>query len=81
MITDADLAYLMNLNELSDLDLSYCKRITDAGLKHLHGLKKLRHLDLSQCRKRSIFGSDGISRSGVAALEKALPRCEIWWPD
>jgi hypothetical protein len=45
--------------------------LTDAGIKHLAGLAKLGRLDLRRT-KASAAG-------GVAALQKALPKCKIEW--
>jgi hypothetical protein len=42
--------------------------LTDAGIKHLAGLAKLEWLDLRRTKA---------SAAGVAALQKALPKCKI----
>ncbi|MCH7726014.1 MAG: hypothetical protein IH991_05970, partial [Planctomycetes bacterium] len=69
-ITDAGLVHLKNLS-LESLALGYTS-ITDVGLKHLYSLRTLEYLDLT---------SVPVTESGLAALEAALPECEVeWWP-
>ena len=42
--------------------------ITDTDLEHLKSLEGLKHLDISGTK---------VTKEGVAALKKALPKCEI----
>jgi internalin A len=65
--SDADLAHLHGLNQLSQLDLMPTE-ITDAGLAHLKGLTKL-----SVLRLRSTQVTD----AGMKELKRALPRLTI----
>jgi len=65
-VTDAGLAYLADL-PLETLNLAHTK-ITDAGLPHLYPLKTLRRLDLT---------SVPISEEALAALQAALPDCDV----
>ena len=67
LITDAGLAHLGDLAELTKCDL-YGTPITDAGLGHLSGLSKL---------ERIWVGGTQVTDDGVAKLEKALPNCTI----
>lgn len=48
-ITDAGLAHLGKLSNLTDLSLSHNRLVTGAGIKHLASLSKLQHLDLYSC--------------------------------
>lgn len=64
------LVHLQGMIALRRLWLGYSS-LTDAGLAHLHQMMSLAHLDLSGC---------GVSRDGVDALRKALPRCRIISP-
>jgi hypothetical protein len=57
------------LTKLERLSLAGCP-FSDAGLKHLAGLSNVKHLDLT--------GTQVIA-DGVAALQKALPKCQILW--
>lgn len=67
-ITDAGIKELAKLQQLSLLGLSENK-ITDTGLKELAKLQKLSKLNLKDCRQ--------ITDTGVAELQKALPKCKI----
>jgi hypothetical protein len=49
-VTDAGLARLRGLPQLTGLNLSSCS-ITNPGLKHLEGLPRLAHLNLSYCNR------------------------------
>ena len=66
-ITDAGLAYLKRLANLSYLNL-YSTAITDAGLEHLKGLTNLKHLYLWQTK---------VTDSGATNLQKSLPKLDI----
>jgi Leucine-rich repeat (LRR) protein len=68
-ITDAGLKEVAKLQQLTELLLVYTD-ITDAGLKELAKLRHLTYLDLS-CY-------DQITDTGVAQLQKALPKCKIY---
>ncbi|MDB5338570.1 MAG: inlA 5 [Planctomycetaceae bacterium] len=46
-VTDAGLKELLNLSELTALDLRGCKQVTDAGIKSLTKLTNLTHLSLN----------------------------------
>ncbi len=73
-ITDLGLAALANLRELEMLDLEWAELITDAGLEYLHGMRNLRWINLSFCKL--------VTAAGVAALQRALPGCEVeGWPE
>ncbi len=89
--TDADLAWLEPLEDLSSLDVSGAP-ITDAGLTHLKGLKRLDSLMLYGCPvtdagmahleglqdMRWLFLTNTLVTSqGVADLLRALPNAEI----
>ncbi len=67
-ITDAGLKELTELAALHSLGLENCPYITDAGIDHLAGMKGLRVLELA---------GTGVTRDGVARLQKALPTCKI----
>ena len=58
--TDADLAHLKALTNLTFLGLSGCKQITDAGLAHLASLTNLTYL---------LFGCDQTTDAGLAHLK------------
>ena len=45
-------------------------KVTDDGLKPLHGLTGWQELDLTGTK---------VTAAGVAALQKALPKCKIVW--
>lgn len=66
-ISDAGLEHLAKLKHLNSLDLQVTP-ITDAGLKHLSSIKQLQKLNLKETR---------VTQEGIAALQKALPDCEI----
>lgn len=90
-ITDAGLETITGLNRLEELSLNGTD-ITDAGLERLKGLARLqrlllngtkvtdaglRHLkELPGLRKLTI-GSTKVTEEGAAALQQALPNCEI----
>jgi serine/threonine protein kinase len=65
-VGDDGLAHLANLPKLEYVNLSNTA-ITDAGLEHLNGLKSLRILKLN----------NKVTPAAIAALQKALPDCEI----
>jgi hypothetical protein len=66
-LTDAELEYLGNMDQLVFVDLSRTL-ITDAGLRRLFSLKHLEILDLSRT---------DVTDDGVAKLQNALPNCDI----
>jgi hypothetical protein len=66
-ISNAGLAALAPLEELSHLDLAGLK-IDDRCLPALTALRSLTSLDLA---------STGLSKSGIAELKRALPRCTV----
>ena len=68
-ITDAGLRELARFSNLARLYLRETQ-VTDAGLKELAGLKTLTLVELQGTR---------VTEAGVAALQKALPKCEIRW--
>jgi hypothetical protein len=55
------------LTNLDKLDLGHTD-VSDAGLEHLHDLTNLKELDLTGTK---------VTAEGVAALQKALPKCKI----
>ncbi len=61
-ITDAGLAHLKELTQLTDLNLVWCHLITDAGLAHLARLTQLTSLNL--------FGCALITDAGLAHLAR-----------
>jgi serine/threonine protein kinase/Leucine-rich repeat (LRR) protein len=67
-LTDVFLPRLAPLKRLEKLSLAGSK-VGDDGLKSLHGLKDLTELDL---------GGTKVTAAGVAALQKALPKCHIF---
>ncbi|MBA7617350.1 hypothetical protein ES703_24664 [subsurface metagenome] len=67
-LKNSGLKHLEGLVNLRDLDLSDT-HIGDEGLRYLQGLTHLRWLWIIQC--------EGVSDSGVAKLQKALPGCKI----
>jgi len=69
-ITDAGLARLKGLRQLQKLSLDNT-RITDAGLEHLTGFTQLEWLGIENTK---------VTAEGVKKLQKALPKCEIYWP-
>jgi serine/threonine protein kinase len=68
-VSDAGLIHLKPLTNLSHLELAET-RVSDAGLEHLAGLSHLRQLNLTGTQ---------VTAAGVAALQKALPKCQIVW--
>jgi internalin A len=66
--TDHDVALLIPLANLTDLDLGYNPGVTDSGLRHLIGLRKLAGLRLYETK---------VTDDGVAELKKALPRLSV----
>ncbi len=90
-ISDAGLAHLSGLHQLKGLYLTRTA-ITDAGLLHLHslteldtlilwdtaisdaGLQHLRHLNQL---KELILWNTQVTREGAAALQQALPECDV----
>jgi Leucine-rich repeat (LRR) protein len=70
-VSDAGLAHLKDCKNLTILVLT-STQVSDAGLKHLHALTQLQKLELAGMK---------VTAEGVAALRKALPKCEIAWTD
>jgi hypothetical protein len=68
-VSDESLVHLRQLKRLQTLKLVGTK-ISDAGLHHLCALKTLRNLNLTGVP---------ISEKGLAALEAALPKCDVIW--
>jgi Leucine-rich repeat (LRR) protein len=68
-VSNAGLVHLKGLSNLTGLGLGHT-RVGDAGLEHLKALTILKELDLT--------GTD-VTAEGVAALQKALPKCKIAW--
>lgn len=68
-ITDAGLAALRGLTNLTELELQHCP-ITDAGLQSLKGLTQLRRLFLDETK---------VTPAGVAELQSAIPALEVHW--
>ena len=66
-LTDAGLAHLKGLNNLTGLLLADTK-VTDAGLAHLKGLTKLKRLGLWDTK---------VTDAGKKKLKQALPNCKI----
>jgi serine/threonine protein kinase len=66
---DIGLTPLEGLTNLTWLHLGGT-RVSDAGLVHLKGLTKLARLDLTGTQ---------VTADGVAGLQKALPKCKIFW--
>jgi uncharacterized protein YcfL len=67
-ITDAGLKELGKMKQLEGLDFHACEKITDEGLKHLAKLNNLITIDLVRT---------GVTKAGVAELQKRFPKCEI----
>jgi hypothetical protein len=74
-MSDAVLARIANLDQITRLDLDGCNRVTDAGLAHLDRLSQLEELNLSGWHSR-------ITDSGLAVLRslKKLRRFDMAWP-
>jgi len=68
-VYDLFAAEVGTLTKLERLSLSGCT-FSDAGLKQLAGLSNLTQLDLTGTQ---------VTVDGVAALQKALPKCKIVW--
>jgi len=68
-ITDAGLRELARFSNLARLYLRETQ-VTDDGLKELAGLKTLTTVELQGTQ---------VTEAGVAALQMALPKCEILW--
>jgi WD40 repeat protein/serine/threonine protein kinase len=68
---DVSLAHIGKATNLDRLSILDCPGVTDDGLKRLHGLGKLRDLRLLKLPR--------VTRQGVEALHKALPKCKIDW--
>jgi hypothetical protein len=74
-ITDEGLGMVRRLTRLEVLSLGGTL-VTDAGLVHLYGLSALKCLSLDA----SYTGRDTrVSSEGVAALQRALPNCDVLW--
>ena len=67
-ITDAALKAMAECKQLHLLDLTDCKHVTDKGLKELAACKDLKRVSVRYC---------GVSKNGVADLQKALPKAEV----
>ncbi|MAV36622.1 MAG: hypothetical protein CMJ59_14345 [Planctomycetaceae bacterium] len=91
-ITDKGLSELADLTGLETLDLSLCMQIKGAGLKHLKAMTALKELLLYQTQVTDdsldhlrqmthleyiVLPDITVSAVGLAALQKALPKCEI----
>lgn len=69
-ITDRTLMVLSAKTiSLESLRLDHLSEISDEGLTRLNGLKRLRSLAVQSCAK--------VTADAVAALQKALPECQI----
>ncbi len=68
-LNDDALRDLKHLNNLKILDISYTE-ITDKGIKHLMSFKSLKELYIH---------NNNISKSSMKKLEKALPKCKIYY--
>src|SRR5207248_3232116 len=69
-ITDRALSVLSaRTTTLESLRLDHLSEISDEGLARLSGLKRLRNLTVQSCPK--------VTADAVAALQKALPECQI----
>ncbi len=68
---NADLEHVARLENLGWLFLDDTP-IDDDGLEHLTALKKLGYLSIHKTK---------VTAAGVAALQKALPKCVIAWDD
>jgi hypothetical protein len=67
-LRNGDLTLLREIPHLRELDF-HGTRVSDEGLRHLHSIPTLRFIDLVGTR---------VTDAGVAALEAALPECEVW---
>lgn len=69
-ITDRGLAALSHhAAKLESLRLDHLSDVSDEGITRLSGLKQLRNLSVQSCSK--------VTAGGVAALQQALPECQI----
>jgi hypothetical protein len=68
-VTDNGLRTVSGLSRLEWLDID-ATEITDKGLRHLEAMRNLRHLSVTQC--------PNITDTGVAELQRALPKCKIY---
>jgi serine/threonine protein kinase/WD40 repeat protein len=68
-VSDAGLAHLRELTNLTGLELTGTQ-VTDGGLQHLAAIQSLRGVVLKRTK---------VSAAGVAALQAALPECDIVW--
>lgn len=66
-LTDKGIAHLQAMHSLTELRLG-STGITDAGLKYLYGLQKLKKIELLETK---------VTPAGIAALQQALPNCQI----
>jgi hypothetical protein len=64
-ITNKGLLYLLELQHLRILNLSYCHRLTDLGLRPLKGLPHLVFLDLQGVLKITKAGMSKIYKAGL----------------
>lgn len=64
-ITNKALPFLLELQHLKVLNLSYCHRLTDLGLRTLKGLPHLVYLDLQGVLKITKAGMSKIRRDGL----------------
>lgn len=93
-ITDAGLVGYGKLKHLKVLDLYNNPKLTDRGVSHLVGLPKIEELNLSGTKvsdkaivhlkelktlKLLRLTNTGITKEGVATLEKELPKATIRW--
>ncbi|MBM4071491.1 MAG: hypothetical protein FJ271_21530 [Planctomycetes bacterium] len=68
-IGDKGVRHIAKIKKLTQLELSHTK-ITDAGLKLLAELRELKQLNVTNTK---------VTPEGVAALRKALPKCEVFF--
>ena len=69
LITDAALEHVAAIPRLAVLFLR-STNITDRGLPRLYSMKRLVKINLSRTK---------VTADGIAALQAALPNCEIQW--